>query len=253
LNKTRIFALIGLFAAAAANASAQSFGGQFSYASFGIYTTNPSVFVTNIDGGPYDDGYPTMATGSGYNLTELGQYHSSSSPYSTYGYGSNEVENISIVNGSGNPSGPGTASQFHGEYYDYLVTNTSLYNQGLYINVRAEQYEQVYGGGFADSYAGVEEFGGAGIDAYNDISMDASGIPSVYSYGGFINYGPYSAGRYYSYAIGSFDDVLTPGETVELQFYASGYSSATVTPGPMAAVPFALAAVAGSRKRRRKA
>jgi uncharacterized protein (TIGR03382 family) len=245
MNKTRFLAIVGLFAAAAANASAQAEGAQFSVSYFGIYTSDSSVVVTDVGGGPYES--TPYVSGSGYNLLFSGQYNGYGG---TSGY--NVVENYSVA------PGPGSADQFNGLNYYYDITNTSLYTQGFTVDLDIEQAELVEGDGSATSYAGIREFGGAGIYNYHTVSLNSYGPASEYVVGAFTDTYAYNIPGYYSRidSSGAFGDTLNPGESVEIEVWASGYTSAITpasTPGPEAAIPFALAAVAAGRRRRRRA
>jgi hypothetical protein len=244
MNKTRLLAIVGLFAAAAANASAQALGAQFSASSFGIYTSDPSVVVTNVGGGPYDF-YAPGATGSGYNLLYSAQYNS---PDASYGY--NEIENVSVVPGAG------SAYQFNGLDYYIEITNTSSYSESFNVNLYLEQEEEIEGDGVGISYAGIREYGGVGLYCYHTVTLDSAGL-SEYVVGAFTDTSSYSSPGFFSSidSQGSFGDTLTSGESVEIELWASGYSSAASSaPGPVAALPFvAAAAVAGRRRRARRA
>jgi MYXO-CTERM domain-containing protein len=243
MNKTRLLAIVGLFAAAVANASAQAVGDQYSYSQFNIYTSDPSVVVTPDGGGPYDY-YPAFASGAATNSLISAQF-----AYGT-AFGYNYVSNSSETFGAG------SAYQFNGMNYYYDIDNTSATAQNIQLYVLNEQLEEVQGDSIAESYAGVQEIGGAGIYAYHTVELDSSGLPSEFTVGTWTDdYTTNTAGYSHIQSDATFDDTLAAGESVRIQFWASGYSSASTpassVPGPVAALPFAVAAALGGRRRRR--
>jgi MYXO-CTERM domain-containing protein len=237
--KIRVFVAVGAFGCLLASASAQyGYGFQYSETDFYTSVSDPSVSVTYVGGGYYNNGVPAPESGDAYNYNYEGEYPDD------YTFAENESYDY---------GDPGYASQFNGENYLIDFTNTGDVDQTFSVEEYVFEVNENYGNGTSVSYGGIEEYGGSDFFGYNTVGMGSNGVASddPYNFDNyyFYSYTDFSEAESYGY----FSDTLAPGQSIEVQVWSSGSSSVNTSssvPGPAAAVPFALAAFAARRRRK---